>query len=214
MTRPKIIYVYDALCSWCYGFSPVIQAVHDVYSGIFDFEIISGGMMLGEQAGPISRVFPHIRDSYKRVEEITGIVFGLPFLKNLEEGEIVFDSETPAIALTAFKRLQPEKAFEFATQIQNSVYFDGKEPQHMELYRYLAVNYGIDPDEFEKSMDDPALKEEAHYEFALATQLRVTSYPAVFLQQNDRSFYMIAKGYADYETMELRIENVRKEIGG
>jgi putative protein-disulfide isomerase len=210
--KPKIIYVYDALCGWCFGFSPVMQAVHDAYYKEFDFEIISGGMMLREGAGRISKVAAYIQETYRRVEETTGITFGLAFLKNLEEGEMIFNSETPAIALSAFKQLQPENAFDFAVNIQNSVYFDGKEPEHMDLYRYLAVNYGIDPDEFERRMTTPATTEEAHYDFALAKQLSVSAYPAVFIQYSDTSFYMIAKGYADYETMELRIGNVKKEM--
>ena len=210
--KPKIIYVYDALCGWCFGFSPVMQAIHGAYCKEFDFEIISGGMMLREGAGRVSKVAAYIRDTYKRVEETTGIIFGLAFLKNLEEGEMIFNSETPAMALSAFKRMQPENAFEFAVHIQNSVYFDGKEPEHIDLYRYLAVNYGIDPDEFERRMTSQAAKDEAHYDFALAKQLNVSAYPAVFIQQNDTHFYMVAKGYADYETMEFRIRNVKKEM--
>ena len=213
MVKPKIIYVYDALCGWCFGFSPVMQAVYDNYCKEFDFEIISGGMMLREGAGRISKVAAYIQKNYKRIEETTGIIFGLAFLKNLEEGEMIFNSETPALALSALKRLRPEKAFEFATHIQNSVYFDGKEPESIDLYRYLAVNYGIDPDEFERTMMSPEIKEEAHYDFALAKQLQVSAYPAVFIQKSDDQFYMIAKGYTDYETLELRISNVKKEMG-
>ena len=212
MLKPKIIYVYDALCGWCFGFSPVMQAVYDEYYKEFDFEIISAGMMLREGAGRVSKVAPYIHKTYKRVEETTGIIFGLAFLKNLEEGEIFFNSETPALALSACKRLRPDKAFEFAIHIQNSVYFDGKEPENMDLYRYLAVNYGIDPDEFELTMRSPEIKEETHYDFALAKQLQVRAYPAVFIQKSEDKFYMIAKGFTDYETLELRISNVKKEI--
>ena len=212
MIKPKIIYVYDALCGWCFGFSPVIQAARDFYSHDFDFEIISGGMMIGERAGRISDVAPHLRDSYKRVEETTRIVFGNPFLKHLEEGEMIFNSETPSVALSVFKSLQPRNAFEFASQLQNSIYFDGKEPESAELYRYLAVNYGIDPDDFESRMADRVFKDQAHYDFALAKQLQVDAFPAAFIQHTESSLYMIARGYTDYETLELRIENIRKEI--
>ncbi|NEU07113.1 DsbA family protein [Flavihumibacter sp. R14] len=211
--KPKIIYVYDALCGWCFGFSPVIQAVHDAYRDQFDFEIISGGMMIGDRAGRVADVAPFIRDTYKTVEDTTGIVFGLAFIKNLEEGYMIFNSERPAIALSVCKSLLPKKTFEFATDLQNSIYFDGKEPDHMDLYRYLAANFGIDPDEFASRMDDPVFKDEAHYDFALAKQLQVGSYPAVLIQYADSKFYLIARGYSDYETMELRINNVKKEIG-
>jgi putative protein-disulfide isomerase len=55
-------------------------------------------------------------------------------------------------------------------------------------------------------------KQAAYYDFALAKQLQVTGYPAAFIQSSDRQFYMIAKGFATLETMELRIKNVMAEL--
>lgn len=210
--KPKIIYVYDALCTWCYGFSPVMRAVYENYAGDFDFEVLSGGMIVREQVRPVSGLSGFPGNEYKAVEEITGTTFGPGFLHNLEKGELIFDSEIPAIALSVYKDLRPQNAVEFVQHIQNSVYFDGKSSDDIELYRYLAVNEGIDPDEFETRMNDPQYREAAHYDFALAKQLGAEAYPAAFIQQSETKFYLIAKGYADYETMKLRINNVKAEM--
>jgi putative protein-disulfide isomerase len=210
--KPRIIYVYDAFCTWCFGFSPVMRAICENYADDFDFEVLSGGMIRGEQIRPSSDLSGFPGNEYKSVEETTGIIFGQGFLHNLENGELIFNSEVPAIALSVYKGLKPQHAVEFAQHIQNSIYFDGKSSDDIELYRYLAVNEGIDPDEFEKRMNDPEYKDAAHYDFALAKQLGVEGYPAVFIQQSDSKFYLIARGYADYETMELRISNVMAEI--
>lgn len=211
--RPKIIYVYDALCSWCYAFSPVMQAVHDYYCKEFDFEVLSGGMHVQKEAPSQAISAEPGNNHYKNVAEITGIVFGPAFLQNLDKGEGLVSSEMPAVALAVFKSLFPEKVMEFARNIQESIFFDGKRSDDAELYRYLAVNYGIDPDEFESRMNDEEFKEMARYDFALGKQLQVSSYPAAFIQQSDTKFYLIAQGYADYETMELRINNIKKELG-
>jgi putative protein-disulfide isomerase len=40
----------------------------------------------------------------------------------------------------------------------------------------------------------------------------VTSFPQVLIQQNDSKFYLIAKGFSDYETVNERIQNVLKEL--
>ena len=40
----------------------------------------------------------------------------------------------------------------------------------------------------------------------------VTSFPQVLLQQSDSKFYLISKGFSDYKTINLRIQNVLKEI--
>jgi len=208
----KLIYIYDALCTWCYGFSPVIEAVHSKYKDQFDFEILSGGMITGTRTGPISVVYSKFKDEYKQVEEITGIDFGEGFLHELDKGDMIMDSERPSIALSVFKSYQPKEAICFAYDLQQSIYYDGKQPNNDDLYRYHAVNFGIDPNEFIHKMHLEEFKQNAYYEFALARQLQVKNYPAAFIQTADNHFFMIARGFANLETMELRIENVLKEI--
>jgi len=212
MQKPKIIYVFDALCGWCYGFSPVIKAVNENYCDQFNFEVLSGGMMLGEKEGRIGLIAPYIKSAYKQVEETTGIVFGEPFLHELDKGQLYFGSEFPAIGLAVLKSHLPDQAVHLAHELQNCIYFDGKGPSDPEVYRFIAVNHGVDPDLVEKQLQEESFKQAAYYEFALSRQLQVSGYPAAFIQTTDSKFYMIARGYADYETMELRINNVLKEI--
>ncbi|WP_423148284.1 DsbA family protein [Rubrolithibacter danxiaensis] len=212
MKNIKVIYVYDALCGWCYGFSPVIKAVYEKYSAQTDFEVISGGMITGERTGPIGVVAPYIKTAYRTVEETSGTTFGEAFLKVLERGELILDSEKPSIALSVFKSTHPEKAVLFAHALQNEFYFNGRDLNEEELYRYIAVNFGLDPDEFIYKMQLEQFKQDAYYDFALARQLEVNGYPSVLIQNSDTHFYLIARGYTDLETLELRIQNVLSEI--
>lgn len=211
--RSKIIYVYDALCGWCYGFSKVIHACYENHKVDFDFEVLSGGMMTGERVGSINQIAPFIKSAYKTIEETTGIKFGEGYLKHLEEGTMILNSEKPSIALSVFKSILPEQAIPFVHDLQNAIFFDGKDPNENDIYRYLAVNYGIDPDEFEEKLGLEEFKDNAYYDFALAKQLQVQGYPAVLIQTGESNFYLIAKGYTDIDTLEARIKNVLKETG-
>ena len=56
-------------------------------------------------------------------------------------------------------------------------------------------------------------RKKAYYEFALCKQLKVTGYPAVFLQITERKLYVLANGYTDDNTLKTRLENVLKESG-
>jgi len=208
----KIIYIYDPLCGWCYGFSQVIQECYEKHKDEFEFEVLSGGMMIGERVGSINTIAPFIKTAYHSVERTTGIKFGEPYLRHLEEGTMILDSELPSIALSVFKLYFPDLAIPYVHDLQSALYFDGKNPNEYELYRYLAVNFGIDPDEFEIKMKLDTSKEAAYYDFALARQLRVESYPAVLIQTSDTGFYLIAKGYTDLNTLNMRISNVLDEL--
>ncbi|MBC7626759.1 MAG: DsbA family protein, partial [Ferruginibacter sp.] len=71
MNKPSLIYCYDAYCGWCYGFSPVIKKIAIQYKNDFFIEVLSGGMMVGEEVMPIEKIGPYIKKTYKRVEELT-----------------------------------------------------------------------------------------------------------------------------------------------
>ena len=208
----SIIYVYDALCGWCYGFSPVIKKVFEKYQTQFNFEVISGGMILGEREGPIGEVAAYIKDAYKTVENTTGVKFGEIFVNEvLEDGKLYFSSEKPSIALSVFKTIYPQKAIPFAHDLQSAIYYDGLDLSKDESYIVLAEKYQINGHEFIEKLNAEEFKQAAYYDFALAKQLQVTGYPAVLIKTGESNFYMIAKGYTDLESIELRIQNVLKE---
>ncbi|MFC5284965.1 DsbA family protein [Pedobacter alpinus] len=209
--KPKLIYVYDALCGWCYGFSAVMHSLFEKYHHQFDFEVISGGMVLGDRQGPISESAELIKSHYPKVQETSGAIFGDAFLAVLNEGSQFQSSEKPAIALCVFKSFEPHKVVLFAHDIQIAKFIDGIDLNIDDNYLPLISNYNISEKEFLEKLKSEEYKQNAYYDFALARQLQVSGYPAAFIQTSERNFYMITKGYSDLATMELRVENVLKE---
>lgn len=213
---PLVIYCYDAYCGWCYGFSPVIQKAELYYRDILGFEVLSGGMLLPEQPRHIGAIAAYILESYKTVEDHTGIRFGRDYLwhiSNPQESDWFPHSEKPAIALCIVKEHHPHLAVRFASSLQHALHFEGRDLCDDEAYRHLLDEYQIPADAFYKKLHNAGYKERAHYEFALCKQLKVTGFPAVFLQVADNKFYALAKGYTGYDTFRARIENVMKEAG-
>jgi len=211
-SKLEIIYIYDALCGWCYGFSGVMSKIHQEYKNEFGFEVISGGMILGDREGPISNSAELIKSHLPRIEETTGVVFGESFWGVLEEGTQFQSSEKPSIALSVFKTFYPEKAVLFASDLQKATFINGADLSLDESYIPLIDKYDIPADVFLQKLNSEEFKQAAYYDFALAKQLQVSGYPAAFIKADDRNFYMIAKGYADYETMKLRIANVLSQL--
>ena len=119
--KPALIYCYDAYCGWCYGFSPVIKRIIAAYKDELNIEVLSGGMMIGEQVMPIEKIGPYILQEYKRVEELAGVKYGEDYLwhiNNPDKSDWVMNSEKPAIALCILKEYYPERQLEFATDLQ------------------------------------------------------------------------------------------------
>jgi putative protein-disulfide isomerase len=129
-------------------------------------------------------------------------------IKNPEESDWYPNSEKPAIALCIFKELYPDRAVEFASDLQHALHYEGRDLTDNEAYRHLLEKYSIQAETFYEKLKSVAYKEMAYYEFALMKQLQVNGYPCVFVQTADTKFSLVARGYTDYETLKARIDAV------
>lgn len=192
----KIYYLYDALCGWCYGFSPVFQEFYEEFLPDYSFEVISGGMIQGDRIGPIGEVASYIGDAYKQVEERTGVQFGVNFLDGtLKKGTAIFTSVPPARALTAMKQLQPDSQVPFAGALQKAIYFDGMEPEDMEGYIRLAGDFGVDATDYSRLLNAEDNAYAAREEFMFTQQLGVQGFPMVVLKNDHDQYYLVSSGY-------------------
>ena len=213
--QPLFIYCYDAYCGWCYGFSPVIKQIAEDYQSKLHTEVLSGGMVLPEEPVHISATAGYIKDAYKRVEELTGIQFGEDYLwhiNNPDESDWFPSSEKPAIAMSIFKEMYPDRQVQFAADLQYGLHYEGRDLTDNEAYRHLLEKYKIDADDFYDKLKSEAYKEKAYYEFQLCKQLQVTGFPQVLMQATENKFHLLARGYTDYETLQKRIDLVLHEL--
>ena len=207
----KIIYVYDALCGWCYGFSPVITDIEKKYRDRFDFEVISGGMVTGDRIGSIGEVAPYIKWAYKDVEKATGVNFGNTFLnETLEKGEAIFTSIEPAIALSIFKDFKKEDNIAFAGALQKAIYYDGIEPLNLEAYGKIAQRFGLDSADFVSKMEDTYFKNLAYEDFKNAAAFGVRGFPTLIAEINEQ-YYQLANGYMPLESLETNLQELLKK---
>ncbi len=208
----KIVYVYDALCGWCYGFSPIIEHFQEKYKGSLDVEVISGGMITGNRIGPIGEVASYIRQAYKDVEKTTGVKFGNKFLNStLKDGDAIFTSVPPAIALSVFKELDSNNSVQFASRLQKAIYFDGISPNNVEAYGQMASKFGIDAKSFILKMKDPLYEKLAEYDFKRTLALKVSGFPTVFIENNG-AYHKIGSGYMTFNQLENDYLSIKNSV--
>ena len=122
-------------------------------------------------------------------------------------------NEIPAIALAVFKSHLPEKALAYAHALQQKLFVEAFEIDDDALYQSLAKEFGLDSELFLQQMKMEKFVDAARYEFALAKQLQVTGYPQLLVQTDDTQFYLIAKGYTDFDNLDERVQKVLEQLG-
>jgi putative protein-disulfide isomerase len=210
-----LFYCYDAYCGWCYGFSPVINRIAEQYQDLLPTEVLSGGMIIIEPSRPITVTAGYMQQLYKTVEESSGVRFGEDYLWHIfnpDKSDWFPNSEKPAIALCVFKEYYPDKQVAFAADLQFALFGEGRDLCDDEAYRGLLEKYQVPQDRFYEGLASPVFKEKAYYEFSLVKQLRVTAFPALLLKEDETRFFMLSRGYTDYDTLKKRLDTVLNEI--
>ncbi len=204
----EIIYIYDALCGWCYGFGPVVQQLNKKYGAEIPFNTLSGGMITGSRVAPLANMAAYIEQAHTRVEELTGVKFGAAFLQGrLKDPICLSDSEPPAIALAVFKSFLPELSVDFAHDIQRSFYWEGQDLNELPTYLSLLSKYHLDESEFAARFVSPAFKASVLAEFAQLQHWGVTGFPELVYRDGDQ-LRALARGYRDFPSLDQLLESV------
>jgi len=201
MNKPRILYIQDAMCIWCYAFGRVLDDMQVKFGDDFEFAAFSAGMVVGESIVEISKMKPFLDAAIPKVEDYSGVKFGEKFKDLLEQGTFVANSIKPAIALAAFKSMSPERSVEFAHDIQFEHFYNGRDINEREVYIELANNYGINAEELLTKMNSEEFQNRAFKEFDNVRKMGITEYPVV-LGQTAKGIYPISKGYIPEKDME------------
>lgn len=204
----EIIYLFDPLCGWCYGFGLHIQGFAAKHTDKIKFTVISGGMVTGERVGPLAHIASYIKDSVPRLEQLTGIRFGASFLNDLNgAGTTLMDSTPPSKAFVILKEQFPEQQLALAHALQSMYYQDGLDFNQKANYHTLCEALGMDFKVFEEKFDSVAYQLATKDEFKEAARYGVSGYPTVVLRHQDQ-YFMLAHGFASTETLESTFQSI------
>jgi putative protein-disulfide isomerase len=207
MKKDKIIYVFDPMCGWCFGFGKVMEEFHAQYKDSFHFDVISGGMVVGEREGPIGDFADYILGAYTKVEEYSGLKFGEAYLDQLKTKKIWSSSVKPAIAIETFKTFNTIDVVDFSHKVQKAYYVDGKDLRDDKVYTDLIKPYAIDANEFISKLNSDEMKKITFDWFKTTSDWGVSGYPTV-IQVHKGKYYAIARGYTDLNTLVNNAQSV------
>jgi len=207
----KLVYVYDALCPWCYAFTPVVKALSHHYGDRLGLEVLSGGMVRDDQVREVGgeEEASALRESYRSITELTGAQFGEAFFEGIARHRRRLDSEPPAIALAAFRMVASGRSeLEFVHTVLKENFWEGGDPSSDEFYRRIAQRLGLDPDKLLAAMRTEEARDGALYDFAQARQLNADAFPRLYLQTAEDYLYLVSRGYSDFEQVRSIIDKI------
>lgn len=200
---PKLIYVGDPMCSWCYGIAPELVALKKDFDEELDFELVLGGLRPYNTQTMLDLkdfLTHHWEDVHKR----SGQEFNYTIL---DDTSLLYDTEPPSRANMIVRELMPHKSFEFFHASQSAFYLENKNMGLAESYYDILTEIGVDAKTFTDAFNSAEAKNRIKDDFKRAEELGVRSFPTILLELNGE-YHAISQGYATKENMEKKIRKI------
>ena len=187
----RLLYVMDPMCSWCWGFAPVVEALAQQAgeSGV-ELHLVAGGLRSEQQAldeAGRARIFGH----WQAVQAATGQEFDCA--RGMPVG-LVYDTEPACRALVAARQLAPHKAWRYAKLIQQAFYCEGCDVSKAAELRRLAGLAGISETKFADAFDDHAAHRATESDFSWVQGLGISGFPTLLAQRGGMTA-LLTNGY-------------------
>ncbi len=203
-----LYYFGDPMCSWCWGFSPVLETIGKEYPELRRVTVM-GGLRGGAQQPMPDDLAEMVQRAWVRIESVTG----QPFNHDLWKRERPFSTTLPACrAVIAARLVHPTHEWPFMVGMFKAYYTKAMNPSKRETYLQVALGQGIDLDVYGSVLDSAEVGEALEKDLATTKQFGVTGFPTVMLQIKSQ-IYLIAPGYQSVGDLRRAINAVYDDTG-
>jgi putative protein-disulfide isomerase len=203
MSRQRLLWYFaDPMCSWCWGFAPVIEAIKDSYRQQLKVALILGGLRPGTTEALTPERRAEILHHWHEVHERTGQVFS--FEGALPEG-FVYDTEPPSRAVVAVSELDPDLTFAYFKSVQAAFYAERQDVTQAETLAALAEQYNLARPAFLERFDSEKVRAKTRQHFEQARRAGVTGFPTTVLQSDD-AYAVLSPGYRPFAELSPLID--------
>ncbi len=169
----QLIFVLDPMCSWCWGFHPVIEALRNDHADTYTFALVMGGLRTTGQMQWNAQSKSYLKQNWDAVTQTTGQPFS-PKLLN----RTAFDYNTyPACkaVITVRELWGEDAAFNYFAKIQEAFYTQSADITDIEiLTTYLRQNKDTFLDFYRSDRAELLM----HHDFAKARSMGANAFPS------------------------------------
>lgn len=209
--KTTLIYTFDPLCGWCFGFHPIIKQLKNRFDDDLIFKVVPGGLATGENAQTISQGHDYILNALQRVEETTGLQFGENFKLLAEEGSYYYDSEPACRVQNVVNELNPEKSLKFAGMLHKAFFKEGRNMNEWDTFEDLLADHSVDLDEAKSLFESDEIKKKTTEQFEWCAKNGANAFPTLLLHIGDEIGVM-SRGFRPFDILESHLHHLLNNI--
>jgi putative protein-disulfide isomerase len=194
----QLVYFADPMCSWCYGFAPVISELADRFSDRMGLQVVVGGLRAGNTEPMTDKDRDYIRGAWTRVGQATGQPVDMAFF---DRPNFTYDTEPACRAVVTARRLRPAMALPFKARISRAFYAENRDMTSPSEIADVAEDAGFDRAEFSEAFAAPDTQNETFRDFLTAQELGIRGFPTLIAGNNEEGYALLTNGYRPLDNL-------------
>ena len=141
-----LYYVADPMCSWCWGFKPVLDEVRTALPKGISLVYVMGGLAKDSDEPMPEETRQYVQMNWRQVTEEAGATFNWDFWTNCQPRRSTYPACRAVLAASAQQENSVPEMFE---AIQRAYYQEARNPSDNATLVALADEIGLDKRRFE-----------------------------------------------------------------
>lgn len=204
MPQPHLVYFADPMCSWCWGFSPVITAITERFGAALPIRLVLGGLRPGTESPMSAGDLAEVRHHWEHVHEASGQPFDYRFF---ERERFVYDTEPASRAVVVLRRQGMEVGLAALRRIQQAFYAENRDVTDTATLAGIATEFDLTPEAFRAEFDAEDAQRETWADFAVAQKSGVRGFPTLIAGTGEDGRYgLVTNGFQPAERIVPALE--------
>ena len=201
--QKELIFVLDPMCSWCWGFAPVIEELHTALNGEYRFSLVLGGLRTKGEMPWNESSKEYLKGHWRQVSQSTGQAFSDSLFE-----KAFFDYDTyPACkaVITVRELFGMQSAFDYLHTIQEAFYTRAEDITNLEILTRLLHRSESDKSAFKTFFESERAQLLMEHDFAKARSMGANAFPSVVVI--DEEGHMVCqKGYRSTHELQMLLK--------
>ena len=196
----QFIYFVSPMCSWCWGFSPVIQNLQQALPE-YKIRVVLTPFRIDTREPMDESLRDYVMGQWRNVNKTTGQPFDFNFSM---PRDFIYNTRLACLSIKAFCKQLPHQEIQFLEAIQHSFYTENKDLTNIDVLVDIANRYSIQERSFIEDLHGNDVATQLEQDFDLCQKLTVQSYPTL-MTKVDENYALLASGYTSFESLAAKI---------
>jgi putative protein-disulfide isomerase len=202
----NLIYVGDAMCSWCYGFAkPLDELLADPQDAApLQLALVMGGLRPFTTEPIAPERASELAGHWHRVAEASGQPFAQAPHTALHLPGFVYDTEPAARATVTVRTLWPQHVWRYFKAVQHAFYAEARNVVDPAVLADIAVELGLPRAEFGQAFASQKMRDLTMQDFQQSQAWGIRGFPTLVAEHDDH-LHLVGSGFMPIDTLRERL---------